>query len=82
MSNKIALFRAILKNTEHGITKLQIVQLQGVFKVLLVEKIQENGSVSKIKVKCLMNDNPYYEENQLLTVNLNDGGLIEIQIID
>tara|TARA_R110000744_G_scaffold182819_3_gene302132 strand:- start:1621 stop:1869 length:249 start_codon:yes stop_codon:yes gene_type:complete len=82
MSNKIALFRAILKNTEHGITKLQIIQLQGVFKVLLVEKIQENGSVSKIKVKCLMNDNPYYEENQLLTVNLNDGGLIEIQIID
>lgn len=82
MSNKIALFRGILKNTVDGITKLQIVQLQGIFKALLVEKIQENGSVSKIKVKTLMNDNPNYEENQLLTVNLNDGGLIEVKILD
>lgn len=82
MSDKIALLRGILKNTEDGKTKLQLVQLHGVFKALLVEKNFNNGSVDKIKVKCLINDNPNYEENQLLTVNLNDGGLIEIQILD
>ena len=30
MSDKIALLRGILKNTEDGKTKLQLVQLQGV----------------------------------------------------
>ncbi len=82
MEVKIKKLREVLRNAEEGIAELHIIRLQAPFKALLVKKLYETNRLEKIKVKTLANDNPDYEENQLLTIDLFDGGLIEIKILN
>lgn len=81
MSEKINTLRKTLINTEEGKTNLKIISLQGVFDCILMDKIYEENNLTKINVKTLENENPDYEKNNTLSIDLNDGGLIEIKII-
>jgi hypothetical protein len=80
MTEKLKLLRNTLKGAEEGRTDLKIIRLQGVFNALLTKKYFENDEISGIEVKTLENDNPEYEKGQIIFVNLNDGGLIEIKV--
>lgn len=82
--NKNKLLIQTISNAEELKSKLRILSLQGVFECILIEKISDgvNNEISKIRVKTLINENPEFEENQELELELFNGGLIEIQIIE
>jgi len=81
-SPKIKRLKDVLAEAEEGKSILRIIRLQGSFQALLVKKRYKNNGIVGIEVKTLENNNPEYEKNTMLTLNLADGGLGEIEIVE
>tara|TARA_R110001583_G_scaffold193212_1_gene361184 strand:- start:8730 stop:8990 length:261 start_codon:yes stop_codon:yes gene_type:complete len=78
---KINKLREVLGQAEEGKAELQIIRFQGVFKAILLKKHYKESDISWIVVKTLDNDNPDYEKNISLKIDLNDGGVSEIKVL-
>ncbi len=80
-SLKIQKLREVLRQAYEGNSELQIIRLQGSFKAKLLKKHYKESDISSIEVLTLESDNPDYEANISVIIDLNDGGLSEIRIL-
>ena len=80
MEQKIELLRNRLNNVTEN-AELTIMRIQGVFKAKLIQKYFHDDELSEIDVLTLDNENPDYEKGQIIRININDGGLIKVEIV-
>lgn len=78
---KIQKLREVVAQATEGISELEIIRFQGSFKGKLLKKHYQETEISGIDVLTLENNNPDYEANVLVKINLNDGGLSEFRIL-
>ena len=70
---RITALRKVLSRAIEGETKLKIISLQGPYDCILIKKVTVESETTMIHVRTLKNDNPSFEENNTLSIALNDG---------